>query len=141
MKKATSSRNRRIKTSTNPRFNADSVKIMRTVQDPEAFYFYEAIGKPTGEVARNLADFLEKVKSVRSESLLFHLQRNDFQNWVGKTIGDSKLARKLGEISSTDHEEARAHVCKTLENRLKELKEPSADIVVGQDTAVILSPR
>lgn len=141
MKKATSSRNRRIRTSINPRFDAESVKIMRTVQDPEAFYFYEAIDKPTGEVARNLADFLEKVKSARSESLLFHFQRNDFQNWVGKTIGDSKLARKLGEISSTDHEKVRAHVCKTVENRLRELREPSADIVVGQDTAVLLSPR
>ena len=141
MKKATSSKNRRVKTSSNPRFDAVSVKIMRTVQDPEAFYFYEAVGKPTGEVARNLADFLEKVKSVRSESLLFHFQRNDFQNWVGKTIGDSKLARKLGEISSTDHEEVRAHVCRTIENRIRELREPSADIVVGQDTAVLLSPR
>ena len=57
----------------------NSVKILRTVDDQEAFYFYEAFGKPTGKAARNLSDFLDIVKSVKTESLMFHLQRGDFR--------------------------------------------------------------
>jgi hypothetical protein len=78
--------------------SAEATKILGTVRDEEAFYFYEAIGKPTGENARSLSDFLEKIKSVTLESLLFHLQRKDFQAWIKKTLGDSKLAGKMDRI-------------------------------------------
>ena len=78
--------------------NAEAIRILRILRDEEAFYFYEAIGKPTGENARSLSDFLEKIKSVKLESLLFHLQRKDFQTWIKKILGDSKLARKMDRI-------------------------------------------
>jgi len=116
----------------------EAVKVLRTVGDQEAFYFYEAIGKPTGEIARNLSDFLDKAKSVNSESLIFHLQRRDFQNWVQKILGDSKLARELGRISSSNSDDIRMRICKTVENRIKELGEPSAAILVGENPAVLL---
>ncbi|HJW97895.1 MAG TPA: DUF5752 family protein [Candidatus Bathyarchaeia archaeon] len=140
MKKTTSKRSRRTENNGNPHFNAESVKFLRTVQDSEAFYFYEAVGKPTGEFAKNLTEFLDKVKSVKSECLLFHFQRSDFHNWFEKTLGDDKLARKLAEIASTNSDEVRSNVCKTVENRLRELTKPTAAILVGQDTtAIVLS--
>src|SRR3989337_80683 len=106
MKKTTSKRSRRTENNGNPHFNAESVKFLRTVQDSEAF------GKPTGEFAKNLTEFLDKVKSVKSECLLFHFQRSDFHNWFEKTLGDDKLARKLAEIASTNSDEVRSNVCK-----------------------------
>ncbi len=103
MKKTSSSKNKnRTRSSENRqniKVNMGAVRILRTVGNQEAFYFYEKVGRPTGESARNLSDFLEKVKSVKSDCLMFHYQRRDFQNWIGKVLGDSKLAEELGGIS------------------------------------------
>jgi hypothetical protein len=116
----------------------EAVKVLRTVGDHEAFYFYEAVGKPTGEVARNLSDFVDRVKSVKSESLMFHLQRKDFQNWVEKILGDSKLAEELARISSSNGDDIRAKINETVENRVRELKESSAQISVNENAVVLL---
>lgn len=100
----------------------NSVKILRTVGDREAFYFYEAFGKPTGNTARNLSDFLDIVKSVKTESLTFHLQRGDFQNWFEKILDDSELVAKLGKIASSNSSDIRLNIQNTVENRIKELR-------------------
>jgi quinol monooxygenase YgiN len=119
--------------------NAEATKILRTVRDEEAFYFYEAIGKPTGENARNLSDFLEKMKSVKLESLLFHLQRKDFQTWIEKTLGDSKLARKMDAIPPSHDDDLRTKIHATVENRIKELRGTSLTLLVSEDLAVVSS--
>lgn len=119
--------------------NVDAAKILRTVRSHEAFYFYEAVGKPTGEIAVNLPEFLDKVKSVASVSLSFHLQRRDFQNWVEKILGDSELAEKLGRISSTSNDDIRMNILKAVENRIRELRESSLEVQVDDASAVIMS--
>ena len=116
----------------------EAVKVLRTVGDHEAFYFYEAVGKPTGEVARNLSDFVDRVKYVKSESLMFHFQRKDFQNWVEKILGDSRLAEELEKISPSNSDDVRAKIHETLENRMRELKESSAQISVDENAVVLL---
>jgi hypothetical protein len=142
MKKTTPPRIKRTKEAKrqNSKVDMGAVEILRTVGDQEAFYFYEAIGKPTGEIARNLPDFLDKVKSVKPESLLFHLQRKDFENWIGKTLGDSKLAEKLEGIPSSSSDDVRISLCKTVENRIKELGEPSAAILADEISTVLMLP-
>lgn len=117
-----------------------TTRILRTVKDEEAFYFYEAFGKPIGERAGSLSDFLEKIKSVKLESLLFHLQRKDFQNWINRTLGDSALARKIGRIPPSQNEETRTKIHSTVENRIKELRGTSLTLLVTEDLAVA-SPR
>jgi hypothetical protein len=130
-KKRVEARNRQ-----NLEVDTEAVKILRTVRDQEAFYFYEAVGKSTGEIARNLSDFLDKVKSVKSESLMFHLQRRDFQNWIEKILGDSKLAGKLERISCSNSDDVRMSIYKTVENRIKQLRESSVSILVDENRAV-----
>ena len=125
--------------SRNLEVDTEAVKVLRTVRDQEAFYFYEAIGKPTGEIARNLSGFLDKVKSVKPESLVFHLQRKDFQNWIKEILGDSKLARKLGRISSSDSDDIRTKICENVENRIKELTKSPTALMVEETSAVLLS--
>lgn len=115
-----------------------AVKALRTVGDQEAFHFYEDIGKPTGETAKNLADFLGKVKTVKTESLKFHLQRNDFRNWISKILGDGKLAKELARISASKSDDVRTMVCEAVESRIKELKEPSTGLTVADNTLVLL---
>ena len=119
--------------------NAEATKILRTVRDEEAFYFYEAIGKPTGENTRSLSDFLEKMKSVKLESLLFHLQRKDFQTWIEKTLGDSKLARKMDGIPPSHDDDLRTKIHATVQNRIKELRGAPLTLLVNEDLAVISS--
>src|SRR4030042_1628916 len=116
----------------NVEVDADAAKILRTVRDQEAFYFYESVGKPTGENARNLSDFFNKAKSIKTESLTFHLQRQDFQNWIQKILGDSKLAAELYKVSSSNKEDIRTNICRIVENRIKELKESNTlTVLIG----------
>jgi hypothetical protein len=119
--------------------NEEAVRILRTVRDEEAFYFYEALGKPTGENARSLSDYLGKIKSVKLESLLFHLQRKDFQNWINKTLGDSKLARKLDGIKPSYDDDLRTKIHAVVENRIKELRGASLTLLVSEDLAIASS--
>lgn len=120
-----------------PRVDVEATRTLRTVGDQEAFYFYEAVGRPTGEQARNLSDFLERAKTVKTDSLMFHLQRGDFQNWVEKILGDSKLAKKLRTISPSNKDDVRVSICKAVENRIKELQELPIAILVDENSAVI----
>ena len=121
----------------NSEADGGAVRALRTVGDKEAFYFYEAVGKPTGELAKNLLDFLDKIKVVKSESLVFHLQRGDFQNWVEKTLGDSRLGRQLAMISSSDNDSARTKVSKTVEARIDELRESSLLLSIQDVQAIV----
>ena len=59
---------RKIQKSRGLEVNTEATRILRAVGDEEAFYFYEAIGKPTGERARSLCEFLEKIKSVKEKT-------------------------------------------------------------------------
>jgi len=135
MKKIMSSKN--SKRAQSLKVDVEATKTLKTVGDQEAFYFYEAVGKSTGEKARNLSDFLERVKTAKSDSLVFHLQRGDFQNWVEKILGDSKLAKKLGRLSPSNCDDARMSICKTVENRIKELQESPAAILADESSAVL----
>ena len=71
--------------------------ILRSVPPQNAFYFYRAIGVPTGAAARSLPDFLGIVNTIDLTSLQFHLGRGDFENWV-KMLGDNTLAKQLAGL-------------------------------------------
>jgi hypothetical protein len=114
----------------------DAVRTLRPLREEEAFHFYAAVGEPTGEKAGSLADFLERVRSVKLESLAFHHQRKDFQNWVETTLGDSKLARKMGRIRPSCDDSLRQKMCTVVEGRIKELTETSMTIYVSEGLAV-----
>jgi hypothetical protein len=108
--------------------DAKATRALRTLSNEEAFRFYEDIGRPTGESARSLRDFLGRIESVKLESLIFHLKRNDFKNWVENTLEDPKLGRKLEQIPVTHSNRLRAEVCSVVRDRLEEL-EATSDLV------------
>jgi hypothetical protein len=115
-------------------------RILRTLGNEQAFYFYEAIGKPTGESARSLSDFLGKARSVRLETLLFHLRRKDFQNWIEKTLGDQGLARKINRIPRLNNDDTRKKICRSIENRIRKLQASSISFLVNDPAATIEAP-
>lgn len=116
-------------------------RILRRVGDKEAFYFYSAFGEPTGERASSLLDFAGKIRTVKLESLRFHLQRRDFQNWIEKTIGDSELARRIRRVRPSSDEKMRKKIHAVIENHIKELL-PEASIFISttEDWAIVTPP-
>jgi len=97
-------------------------KILETVNYERAFYFYDSIGRPNGEFAVSLSDFCSKINTVNSESLVFHLKRRDFQNWISEVIGDVELADRMDKIKVKDNA-LRDTLHAFVSNRIKELQD------------------
>jgi len=116
--------------------SAEAIRYLRNVNPSESFHFYETIGKPTGQSASNLTEFLETVKSVKTESLQFHLERKDFQNWIEKTLGDKTLARRIAKTGTKHEGNIRAKIQSTLEKRIKELAGPNLTMMVDTEQTV-----
>jgi hypothetical protein len=76
-------------------------RILGTLTQDKAFYFYEDVGRPTGDSATSLPDFCTKINTVASPSLSFHLKRGDFESWIKNAIGDTELANSITKIRKT----------------------------------------
>jgi hypothetical protein len=113
-----------------------AVKILRNVNDSEAFHFYENVGKPTGESAKSLSDFLKVVDTIKLESLRFHAERKDFQAWFKETLKDNELAEKIDKIASTNDERLRSKIHGIVEQRLQELKDAFVSFEVREELAI-----
>lgn len=105
---------------------------MIVVEAKNAFHFYEAVDKPSGETASSLPDFLEKLKTAKLESLLFHSQRDDFSNWIENTLGDAKLASEIEKIRISYANSLRTSIRKALENRVKALDEAPVTVEISE---------
>ena len=101
----------------------DALNILRNVPPQNAFYFYRAIGAPTGAAARNLTDFLGIISTIDITSLQFHLGRGDFENWI-KMLGDNALAKQLGSLKEKRlrGEDLRTELVDTVKARLNTLQ-------------------
>jgi hypothetical protein len=97
--------------------------ILRSVPPQNAFYFYRAMGAPTGAAARNLTDFLGIINTIDITSLQFHLGRGDFENWI-KMLGDNTLAKQLAGLKEKKlrGEDLRSELVDTVKARLDTLQ-------------------
>ena len=100
-----------------------AANILRSVPPQNAFYFYRAVGAPTGAAARNLTDFLGIINSIDITSLQFHLGRGDFENWI-KMLGDSTLANQLSELKGRNlrGEALRTELTDSIKSRIDTLQ-------------------
>ena len=99
------------------------VKVLSNVPHDKGFYFYADLGRNTGETATNLVTFAEKLETINSDSIKFHFQRNDYQNWIRTTVGDDVLAEQINHISrQLPVEDLRKVLVKTVETRIAQLK-------------------
>jgi len=104
-----------------------NAKILRKVDDSEAFYFCRTLGNFTGQKANSLEEFLEKTKGIDAESIEFHLVRGDFEKWIKFTIGESKLALAIGRLreQKLPDDDLRNRIFLLVSKRLTELKRTS----------------
>jgi hypothetical protein len=94
------------------------VKPLRTVPFESGFHFYTAVGNYTGITATNLSEFAAKLKTIPAESILFHFQRNDFQNWIQYTIKDAEIAERINRAKGAQStEDLRKEILRILETR------------------------
>jgi len=99
-------------------------KILRTVPQNQAFYFFTGVGQYSGELATSLTDFCRKIETIDVRAVDFHFKRRDFQKWIRGTIGDLDLANEIDKIQkSIQGEKLRDKIHQTIERRLTELKE------------------
>ena len=101
----------------------DASDILRTVPPDKSFLFFEDIGKYTGRLATNLADFCEKMKTIETKSVTFHFERGDYERWIRETLHDNELARKLKRMKkSSSGEQLRNKILRSVRKRLNELQ-------------------
>ena len=70
-----------------------AISILLQPQRDKAFQFYASLDKPLSFFADGIQDFLEKIPQVPTQSLEFHLERGDFENWFD-CLGDIELSKK-----------------------------------------------
>jgi hypothetical protein len=97
----------------------------------EALYFIKSISFifPTDYVAHDLAEFLEILKKITTDSIYFHIFEsrlrlsrggNDFSNWIKGSIGDNKLANDISKLDPYSYtlEELKDRIVELTERRL-----------------------
>jgi len=97
-----------------------NTSAVRDALRDQAFYFYNAIGRPNGKVAGDLKQFSEILKTVEIESINFHLHREDFEKWLG-AIGEGKLAAEVSKLrmGALAGEPCRKELCRMVEAHLR----------------------
>jgi hypothetical protein len=95
--------------------------LAQTPQD-RAFHFYTAMHKPLNMYANGLKEFAEKLETVDSASLEFHVCRGDFEKWF-TNLGDSELAKKMAllQAKGLTGETLRAKLKEVIDSRCKAL--------------------
>ena len=82
------------------------------------------MGDYIGVSAASLEEFKEKISEVPTESLEFHINRNDFEKWVAGTLKDRELAKEIMRLRDQNltGEDLRDQLHLIVSKRCKELK-------------------
>ena len=76
-----------------------AIRYLRQLPAGMGFTFSYDFARSSGLTVHSLEEFVSTLKTVDLRSLLFHLERGDFERWIRQVIGDEKLANKIDEIS------------------------------------------
>jgi hypothetical protein len=109
------------------------VKILSTVPHDKGFHFFIDLGRNTGETATSLETFAQKLERINADSVKFHFQRKDFQNWIKTTVGDDVLVERINHISGQlPVEDLRNELVKTVQKRISQLRLLHGEMIPSQ---------
>ncbi|MEM3703597.1 MAG: DUF5752 family protein [Candidatus Bathyarchaeia archaeon] len=98
---------------------------LASVTANEPFLFYIGVGEENyiGVMAWSLKGFIKALQTVRIESLEFHSNRGDFENWASQSLHDKVLAEKFRVIrlSKLKGQELRKALVKAARERFSEV--------------------
>ena len=108
-------------------------KILSAVPHDRVFNFFTGMDRNTGEIANSLDTFGQKLEIINGDSVIFHFQRNDFQNWIKTTVGDDVLAERINHISrQLPVEDLRSELVKTVQTRISQLMLLHGEMIPSQ---------
>jgi hypothetical protein len=106
-----------------PTLSAEMIqRILRRVPYQEGFRFSRGIGDYTGQVATSLEDFAEMLQTVDMKSIEFHMERQDFENWIRNVFGDEELAKSVSRRMVFQGENRRKELVTLITTHLNDLK-------------------
>ncbi len=112
-----------FKTTKKPLETASVNNILTSVPYERGFHFFSDIGLYTGETAINLPNFCEQLKKAEPQTVRFHFNRKDFQNWIGQTLGDKELVHRINHIDSgLSDSDLKLRLVEVIQTRLNELR-------------------
>ena len=109
------------------------VKILSTVSYDKGFHFFTNLDQNTGETATSLETFAQKLEKVSADSVKFHFQRKDFQNWIQTTVGDGVLAERIRHVSEQRPvEDLRSELVKIVQERISQIRRLHGESIASQ---------
>ena len=109
------------------------VKILGTVPHDKGFHFFTDLGQNTGETAMSLETFAQKLEIISADSVKFHFQRKDFQNWIQTTVGDNVLAERIRHVSEQRSvEDLRSELVEIVQTRISQLRLLHGELIASQ---------
>ena len=104
-------------------------RILRTTSVENAFHFFEAEDRPLGISSDGLFDFCERIRSISSSAIGYHLRRGDFEAWI-RHLGDNVLADKVRLLRDSDlsGESLRSGLYEAIKSRCDELERAARSI-------------
>ncbi len=96
-------------------------EILTNLPFEQGFHFCLNGGKYTGVTATSLYEFTEKLRTIDSNSIAFHLQRKDFQKWIQDEFCDKELPKQIDQIKAekADDETLRKELLDTVNSYIK----------------------
>lgn len=84
------------------KISSERAKVISRLVLPwdKAFYFMMPTGEYTGIYARSISEFLQALDKAPAESILYHLNRGDFENWFKQAFFLEDLAEEIYELRS-----------------------------------------
>jgi alpha-amylase len=95
--------------------------LNRIVAPDKAFHFHQN-GKYIKLSAHSIEEFRDTLSIVSEGSLLYHLKRRDFENWINQTIGDAELADCVRRVGRIDKYVLRKEIIDCINERILKLK-------------------
>lgn len=97
----------------------NALKISTKVSEEAAFHFYSGIDKPLDFSAHSIEEFYSVINRVSSDSLDFHLYREDFERWLGDLLHDKELSIEAEKFRTKGlkGDELRKALLKTLDTK------------------------
>jgi len=109
------------------------LKILSTVPHDKEFRFFTDLDRSTSETATSLVTFAQRLEGISADSVKFHFQRNDFQNWIQTTVGDGVLAERINHISDQlPVEDLRNELVKAVQKRVSQLRTLHGESIASQ---------
>jgi len=96
-----------------------ALKALSVFPSEMSFRFYFGLDKPSELTAWSLAEFYSFIKQISVESIEFHLDRGDFQNWFKDACKDPEMASELERVKAEGFkgEALRVEILKLLDGK------------------------